>query len=194
MTPTRLLHPISGRGFGLVELMVSIGIIALITTMVMVRHSSFNSAVLEENQAYEVAFDIRQTQTRAVSPQAGINQNFRSGYGIRFINERSYEIYAFTDSTQTVVERRQLDPRFTFEVAHRTSTDSLESLDLEDRPAIQFARPDFDAQFINNEGAILGSAMIINVRMTDNGNNTGRDIVVSRAGQINIEKAPPNAE
>jgi Tfp pilus assembly protein FimT len=62
---------ISDRGFGLVELMVSISIMMLLTVVILNRQSSFNGAVLLRNQAYEVAFALRKAQLLAVSGNTG---------------------------------------------------------------------------------------------------------------------------
>ena len=172
----------SQQGFTLVELMISIGIITLITSLVMIRHSSFNSAVLEENQAYEVAFDIRQTQMRAVSPQVGTG-DIRGGYGIRFLDgNRTYEIYQQQGGSDLVVDRRQLDNRFHMEITGAGTANT-----------IFFQRPDFDARFLNNEGNPVSGvdSMTINISMTDDeGIDTGgRDIIVTSSGQISIRRA-----
>ena len=172
------------RGFTLIELMIAIGIITLITSLVMVRHSSFNSAVLEENQAYEVAFDIRQTQMRAVSPQVGTG-DIRGGYGIRFFDDnRTYEIFQQQGGSNLVVDRRQLDNRFQMEVSDSAGSDAN---------TIFFQRPDFDARFRRNSGDEVPDAdsMTINISMTDSGgiDTGGRDIIVTSSGQISIRRA-----
>lgn len=185
MLSSRLHSQLTRGGFGLIELMVSIGILALITTMVMIRHSSFNSSVLEETQAYEVAFDIRQTQMRAVSPQFGITNDIRGGYGVRFLttDNRTYEIFQETGDGEIVIDRRQLDPRFRFE---------LPLLENNDVTTIFFQRPDFDARFKDSQGnlAITVDELVINISMVgDSGfQSNGRDIEVTSTGQITIRR------
>lgn len=177
----------SQRGFTLIELMISIGIITLITSLVMIRHSSFNSAVLEENQAYEVAFDIRQTQMRAVSPQVGITGDVRGGYGIRFVDDpsgtnRIYEVFQRIDGEDRVIDRRQLDNRFQLTVSEAGTANT-----------IFFQRPDFDARFFRDSGTEVEDAdrMVINVSLVDGGNSDtgGRNIEVTSSGQISIRRA-----
>jgi prepilin-type N-terminal cleavage/methylation domain-containing protein len=55
------------RGFTLIELMVTITIVVLVTGIVLVQYSSFNSSVLLTSQAYQLAFDLREAQSLAIS-------------------------------------------------------------------------------------------------------------------------------
>ena len=145
---TRTRQPCDTAGFGLVELMVSVGIMLLVTAMVLTRQSTFNSAVLIENQAYEVAFDIRQTQLRAVSTQSGLDDDFYGSYVIEFTSgERFYDVYRVSEGgTRTRVgSRLQLDPRF--EVAAITSNGDLQAGSRYADVSLEFTRPLFDAEF-----------------------------------------------
>ena len=171
-------------GFGLIELLVSIGILLLITSLVMVRHSSFNQTVLVENQAYEVAFDIRQTQIRAVSPQVGATGDIRGGYGIRFLGDTNnrYEIFQLTQSGVVVVETVQLDNRFQFSVSGAGNADT-----------IFFSRPDFDARFIANNdfgNPLAADQLNITISATDPApNQSSRVVTVTNTGQVTISRS-----
>ena len=70
-------------GFSLIEMMVSISIILIITTVVLVRQSAFTSTVLLKNLAYGVALSVREVQTSAVSVR-GRDGEFDVPYGIYF--------------------------------------------------------------------------------------------------------------
>ncbi len=175
--------PNARSGFGLIELLISIGILMFITSLVMVRHSGFNQTILVDNQAYEVAFDIRQAQNRAVSPQVGATEDIRGGYGIRFLDDnRTYEMFQRTQSGVIVVESTQLDNRFRFAVDGAGSANK-----------IFFSRPDFDARFIADgdfDNAISADQINITISLVDGDpEQSGRVVTVTGAGQINIERS-----
>lgn len=139
-------------GFALVELLIAIGILVLVLSAVMVNQSNFNSAVLIENQAYEVAFDIRQTQLQAVSAQAGLDGDFYQSYRIDFTQgDRLYEVsrVSGTDSPVRIGAPQQLDRRFTVQAIRHPGQDAAAS---HDEVAIQFTRPNFDALFFDEDG------------------------------------------
>lgn len=148
----------SQGGFSLVEMMIVIGIITLITVAVMVRHSSFNSLTVLQNAAYEVAFDIRQVQSRAVSPQSGGDGNFRGGY--------SFELDLNLPSQYTINEHRSsnivnpieitnIDNRY--EIDGFVIVDGLLSADYS-QFQIFFERPQFDAVFLDSSGQVIPGA------------------------------------
>lgn len=139
----------ASAGFGLVELLVSIGIMMLVTTAVLVRQSSFNSSVLLENQAYEVAFDVRQTQLQAVSAQSGTDDDFYSTYQITFTtNNRMYDVFRLNPdgSESRMGAPLQLDPRF------RIAAIMADGVDIGNSASIRFLRPNFDATFVDSAG------------------------------------------
>lgn len=167
-TPTHTAV-LTARGFTLVELMVTISIMVLVTSAVLVRHTSFNSAVLLENQAYEIAFDIRQTQLLAVSAR-GRDADFRQTFSIEFEpGQRTYQIYqgTFLYGAPGALDRR-------FEI---TSV----SGGSEGNPArIEFRRPNFDAIFDDSLDTFIITIAPVN--------GTGeRTIEVTRTGQITVQ-------
>lgn len=85
----------SARGFTLVELLVSIGIFTLITTMSVFSYSDFNSNVLLTNLAYEIALSVRQAQFYGITvKQSASAGNFDSGYGVHLTkNATSYTLF-----------------------------------------------------------------------------------------------------
>ncbi len=81
---------LSRRGFTLVELMVSIGIFAMMTALVVAKYSNFNGSVLMTNLAYDVALTIRTAQTYGLSVKnndpsnSDLSSSFKYGYGVHF--------------------------------------------------------------------------------------------------------------
>lgn len=138
-------------GFGLIELLISIGILLLITSLVMVRQSSFNQSVLLNDQAFEVGFDIRQTQMRAVSPQIGTAGDFRGGYSFAVDSSTPdrYTIYQYTQQGERhTVEVVNIDPRFKLEIVPLLTGEATTQVN---QVEIYFERPEFDAVVRNIE-------------------------------------------
>ena len=128
--------------------MVSISIMALVTTVIVVRQSSFNGAVLLRNQAYEVAFAIRQAQLLAVSggddaarvygvyfsTTAGLNQEYRM-FRDSVIGPNADQAY---DPSEQIGLTGRLDRRF---MIRNLAVNSTAATDI----SLVFERPNFDA-------------------------------------------------
>ena len=153
-----------GRGFSLIELLVSISIIALISGIIITKNGAFNGAVLLRNQAYEVAFALREAQMMAVSG-ARVTSN-ESRYGVYFdtsvANRQTYQIFQDLnengrwDSIENIGAVRQLDKRFKIRTITRAGgTDGMMS--------ITFTRPNFDAVFTNAGGTTRSGPVYIDV-------------------------------
>lgn len=74
------------KGFTLVELLVSVGIFTIITSVAAYNHSLFNGSVILTNLAYEIALSIRQAQFYGITVRQSADDStrFDSGYGIHF--------------------------------------------------------------------------------------------------------------
>jgi len=92
---TRTLAPV--RGFTLIEMLVSLGIIVIITTIVLLGQSTFNRSLVLTSTTYTVAFTIREAQSLGLSSKKfGTIQN--AGYGVHFAsnNKTAYSLFADT--------------------------------------------------------------------------------------------------
>jgi len=89
----------TNRGFTLVELVVSVGIIAIITSLVLTNHSRFNGTIFLTNQAYDVALTIREAQIFGLSVQEFKNGSptFEVGYGVHFNTVANDEFFIYAD-------------------------------------------------------------------------------------------------
>lgn len=78
------------RGFSLVELVVSIGIFTIITSLIMVSQNRFGGRILTTNLAYDVALGIRQAQVYGISVKkasqvcGSSRSQFDCAYGVHF--------------------------------------------------------------------------------------------------------------
>jgi prepilin-type N-terminal cleavage/methylation domain-containing protein len=109
------------EGFTLIELIVSIGIFALMTALLVAKYGTFNQSVLLTNLAYDVASVVRTAQSYGLSVRSGSEScdmegnRFRCAYGVSFdtINADEFVLYSTlgsgTDfsltSDSTVIER-----------------------------------------------------------------------------------------
>lgn len=179
----------TGRGFGLIELIVSIGIMTLVATTVLFRQTSFNNAVVLENQAYEVAFDIRQTQLQAVSAQGGVDGDFRARFGIQFtIGQQLYQVYRSSGTNYTLVNGTPLGAPF--RVDNRFVIDRFEIIGDSDITSgslsILFQRPNFDSIFYA-EGSLQSYDEIAIVIRGVNDPSRERRVLVTSSGQVTVE-------
>jgi prepilin-type N-terminal cleavage/methylation domain-containing protein len=76
-------------GFTLIELLISCAIISIITALVLVKYSGFDSTVLLKSAAYEMALGIREAQVKSVSVMRG-SSGFDSMYGVFFSQAKEY--------------------------------------------------------------------------------------------------------
>lgn len=184
------------RGFGLVELLVSISIVVLVTSIIMTRHSSHNGAVLLRSEAYDVALKAREVQLAAVSA-VGTSGDYRNVFGLYFDTSTGSFYRTFRDGDgdfyydggEEVGARNNLDPRF--------EIDEIRLVDggVPTTPAsisIVFERPNFDARFYTSSGPVASSVYAVQlvVRLRDTtGTGVGdmRLVEISRTGQITVQ-------
>ncbi len=93
--------PVSSlKGFTLVELVVSIGIFAVMTALVVARYGSFNQGTIITNVAFDMALSIRTAQTYGLSVKstsASVSA-FTSAYGIHFDMNNPTQFIFFADT------------------------------------------------------------------------------------------------
>jgi prepilin-type N-terminal cleavage/methylation domain-containing protein len=177
------------RGFGLVELMVSMSIMALVSAVIITRQSSFNGAVLLRNQAYEVAFALREAQLLAVSGgdelvrRYGVYFNSNPATQHQYILFRDSDEDGRYDTGEQIGLTGKLDTRFEIREAFVDTTSHGEMV-------ILFERPNFDAKYYNSTGVQqVDNVAYIDVSRTGvTGNEVGtvRRVEVSNTGQISV--------
>lgn len=190
-------------GFGLVELLVSISIMVLISTVVLANHSSFTSNSLLRTQAYDVALRIREVQQAALSAQEQGGTGFSSTLGLHFSTAapsasalahrqryRAFSSSAITGpgwqtSATSVGVPGQLDERFEVRSIIASSggvTSSQGTL------YISFVRPNFDARFYRTDGTLVGwDSVTISIGRPGSVAADQRQITVAKSGQITVE-------
>jgi len=189
-------------GFGLVELLVSVSIILLVTSIIMSRHGSYNGAVLLRSQAYQVALLAREVQLSAVSA-VGETGEYRNVYGLYFstnapVSGNYYYTFRdtngnmFFDSPEQVGARNNIDRRFVI-AEIRLVDGSGATLSTPTNLSVVFQRPNFDALFYTAASAAAYPAVStveIDIRTRGtSGSGVGevRTVEISRTGQIIVQ-------
>ena len=94
------------HGFSIVELVVTIGIFAMMTALLVAKYGNFNQGTLLTNLAYDVALTIRNAQSYGLNVKNApatngdrFSNNFNIPYGVRFANgAKDFVFYADSDS------------------------------------------------------------------------------------------------
>lgn len=182
----------SAPAFGLVELMVSMSIMALVSTVIVSRQSSFNGSILLRNQAYEVAFALREAQQLAVSGGDETTRTYGVVFDITSGNQHTYRMFRDADNDgrfdagEQVGLTGRLDSRFEIRAATPSGSGPL---------AVLFTRPNFDARFCNNSGGCTTSGQfsagpayidISRDGVATNGKGDVRRVQVTSTGQISV--------
>lgn len=180
-------------GFTLVELLVSIAIFAVVTSVAVVNHTDFNGSVLLTNLAYEIGLSVREAQIYGITVKGTALDatKFDSGYGMRFDMSTPTRYYLFEDRTppdhycdmsecgaiyDNVIE--------TFYI-QRGNRISRICVDGDCSPTIldiSFVRPNPDA-YIRVNGTSFGKAEICVLSPVA---GTARKVVVESTGQISV--------
>jgi prepilin-type N-terminal cleavage/methylation domain-containing protein len=174
------------KGFGLIEMMVSIGILSIVMGVVFVRQDSHNSSLLLRNQAYEIAFRLREVQFSAVSAQ-GDAEEFRDWTGMSFdiSDDGAYKVLKLVDSTTFSPFGAQgvLDKRFQIK---SILVDDVVVAAADEKILIVYERPNFDAQFYNESGVLM-SAEVIKIEVTERvSGGPSRWVEITSTGQIGV--------
>lgn len=89
------------RGFTLVELLVSIAVIVIITSIVLVKYDSFDSTTLLKNTAYDIALTLREAQLKSVSASRH-SGNFDYPFGVTFTPDtKTYTTFRYQHDVAT---------------------------------------------------------------------------------------------
>ena len=72
------------RGFTLIEMLVVLGIFAVLTSVILASHSRFGGVITLENLAYDTALSVRQAQLYGIAVRSYGSNNFNVGYGLHF--------------------------------------------------------------------------------------------------------------
>src|SRR5512133_2633560 len=80
------------RGFSLIEMIVVIGIIALLSTVTLSNYKDVSSRISLENLAQQIALTVRQAQVYGISVVRGTGSVYPS-YGVHFAGQNSFVLF-----------------------------------------------------------------------------------------------------
>ena len=112
------------KGFSLVEMLASIAIFTIITTVVLVGHSNFSGGLLIENLAYDIALSIRRAQVFGLSVRefGASDSEFDIGYGVHF-DSANDDLYIFFADKQA--------PKYIgYEIGYDDASENVEIMTL----------------------------------------------------------------
>lgn len=183
----------ANEGFTLVELLVTLSLFVVITTIVLFSQSKFNGSILLTNLAYDVALTVRQAQTfgvnvREVSSGGG---DFQKAYGVHFDatdadSKKKFILFIDDvsvngkyDSSDSIVNTYSVKRgNYIKNICIESACTSVNKLD------ITFIRPNPDAII---KGDSYSDAAEAKITISSADGNT-RNIVVNSTGQISIQK------
>ncbi len=175
-TPSRISpRSDAGRGFTLVELLISLAIIVVMIAIIMTKFSAFDSVTLLKAAAYEIALTLRDAQVYSISVR-GTGADFERPYGIHFTNGNSYIFFRDVntsanntpayDGGESISTLTTRTPAAIVDIC----TEKNSTLDCDVTWAdVSFRRPEFKALFRDSAGATTNiSKMQIKVQSTKN--------------------------
>ncbi len=177
------------QGFTLVELLVSIAIFSVITTVAVFGNAQFNGSVLLTNLAYEIALSIRQAQYYGISVRQNSSASFNSGYGVDFKTSSPAAYTLFEDksggSANVFDSGDPIVQNYTIAKGNKTGKICVDGNCSHTTIDISFIRPNPDA-YITADGAtgtFFGKAEICVVSPQ----SLKRKITIESTGQISVD-------
>jgi prepilin-type N-terminal cleavage/methylation domain-containing protein len=196
-------------GFTLVELLISIAIIGVVSSIVLVKYSSFDSTVLLKGLAYEIALSLREAQVRSVSV-SGVegtsgDKVFDYPFGVTFSlvttqDQKKYTSFRFNDAALTsypkygIAESEDIQV-FTIDrtmyISQLCITRVTEDCDIQQLD-VSFRRPKFVGLFhaVSTGGASEYDTDITSAKIKVTGAGAVNTFVVTitSLGQISVSK------
>lgn len=176
------------KGFTLVELMISVGIFALMTTFLLAKYGTFNQSVLLTNLAYDIALTLRNAQSYGLNVRSvpGSVENFDTAYGVHFEKDAtSFTFFSDPDKDGTYDPTYEIDTymikRGTVisDICFHNGPSQCVSINAVD---VSFVRPNPDAIIKTINGVLVPSVEIV-LRATD---GSIKKVVVRSTGQIAV--------
>ena len=179
----------SERAFTLVELLVSVAIFTLITTVAVFNNAQFNGNVILTNLAYEVALSVRQAQVYGTTVKQSSSNTFDAGYGINFdtVTPAAYILFEDKPTPDKTYNAGEAIETYILRKGNTISKIGLSNggpCSSSTSVDISFIRPNPDA-FIRKDGTFYTKAEIC---VSSPGGNK-RKVVIESTGQISVATA-----
>lgn len=185
------------RGFTLIEMVVVVGILALISAVTLSNQGRFGERILLRNLAYDVALTFHEAQVYGISARRLGNTAFASGHGIAITMSTPNMMTRFSDANNNNIYDTpsvELAGTYQFSRSYRIETicgetASGEECGLTELYAV-FRRPEPDAIIYGHNGVSLGQysgARIVIVSPRED----RVEVLVESSGQISVQKYTP---
>ena len=172
------------KGFTLVELVVTVGIFAIISTVIISRNSQFDEEIFLSDMAYDVALSVRRAQSFGVNVRSA-EGSFDHPYGVFFTSgTTTYQLFVDTNDDGFYNEPEELLETYTMgrgtmisplcDLASKTPCD-LKTL------TVMFERPEPDA--IIEQGSMTRVGVGISAPRGGQ-----RYVFIESTGQFSIQK------
>jgi|GEM_PF-5992068 len=185
------------KGFSLIELLVTIGVFTLLTSMTVANYRSVDSTLLLNALVNKVAVSVRQAQISGTATRQDVTGTgtFTNGYGINFTNSSTQYVYFVDRGTPgnkqydngELLETYTLGSGYTLSdicVNEKTGTASCGLA----RVDITFLRPNPDAAIKIQSNLCGGSNLCSDAEVSFRSlDGHVRKIVIWVTGQISIE-------
>jgi len=193
----------NSRGFSMVELMVTVSIFVVITGIVLVKNSGFNSSIRLTNLAYEVGLKIREAQTYGVSvKEFGVGTGtFTVAYGVHFqkTSPTVFQFFGDANGNMSYDAGNEFIDELSMVGGNRikkmcvlssSGAESCSDTGLMDNLVILFQRPKFEAIIIPRSGGakLPGSYQSASIVVSSSDGVSERTIGVHATGQITVTK------
>ncbi|GMU74461.1 MAG: hypothetical protein AMXMBFR44_6580 [Candidatus Campbellbacteria bacterium] len=183
-------HRTRTHGFTIIELIVTVGIFAMISAVLLVRNSKFDDEALLQSAAYEVALSVRQAQNYGINVQ-GQEGTFDKAYGVYFETaSTSYTLFYDLDENSEFSENEFLEGYvlgrgYTIErICPFSDLETLCQDRSEDAVSVVFRRPDPEA-IMTAQGGVVGDITSLGIELASPRGGR-RFIIVRQTGQIGV--------
>lgn len=199
------------KGFTLVELLVSLGIMVAILTLVLSNQSQYTEGTALTGLADDIGLDLSQAQTYGVSVREfspGTNE-FDAAYGVSFdlLTQGGDSVYIYfadrgakngvydsglncpTDANSECIERTDISRRNVINDLCYLQKSGPEQCNL-GRIDVTYARPQTEANivFFNQNGTVLNLPNAIAARINiSSSSGATRSVYVYKTGQISVQ-------
>ncbi len=185
------------RAFTVVELLISLSIFVVMTSLVVAKYGNFNQSVLLTNLSYDIAIIIRTAQAYGLSVKAASDSDFTEtafnyAYGVHFdtdtTNDKNKEIILFADTNSNGIYDASGDIKIgsSYFIKRGAYIKTLYSSGTPHNTGtmdISFKRPDPNSNICYNTTCGESSARIV-VLGTD---GSTRSVEVYKNGQISVK-------
>lgn len=179
------------RGFTLIEMLVVLGIMAVLTAALLTRNSAFGGSIILRSLAYDVALSIREAQVYGIAVRQSIAGTFTRGYGVnvRSASPASYLLFSDLDDNGHYSGEGELVTRYTLKNGYKISDICITRATGEEQCSVQkadvtFQRPEPDAYIRQDDTATLNQR--VRIRIASPGGSTA-DVLVEATGQISVQ-------